>query len=125
MDWSLVNMAEALWFCQPGHSFFASSPFDTQLEALVLLFHHYGVRRFTVQDVQTFYKHIQVPTLNGKGVVKPQPARIRKTAARIRTLRPTEDGGFDIVPAERGLDLPFDPTLYSNALALGYQRGEL
>ena len=116
MDWTKLNLREIHDYCETKNPAFRTYTFDLQLEIIVLIFHACGVERFAVEDVQEFYREMRIPKPQSTGVVRPTPKKIRATAARLNTVRIMEDGGFEIVPAETGLYLPFDSEIYRNYL---------
>lgn len=108
MDWSKLNMKEVNYYCKSWKSFFECSPFDLQMEEIILMFHYYGIERFAVEDIQEFYKKMQIRKMKSEGTIKPVPGKIRKVAERMKNIKCTEDGIFEIISADMGLYLPFD-----------------
>ena len=109
MDWSKLNWDEARYFCHAGNPSFRTYDFPLQLEELVLMFHYYGIQRFTVQDIQEFYQKMQ----------------IRSATAKINSIQCAGDGLFEIVPAEIGLYLPFDSNIYRGYIETGYRENRI
>ena len=122
MDWTKLNMAEVNYYCKSYDVDFDCYPFDCQMEQIVLMFYHYGINQFTVKDIQEFYKKMQIPKMKSDGVIKPVPSRIKKVAERMENVKIVSDGIFEIVPAENGLYLPFDTSLYTSDIDKGYQK---
>lgn len=117
MDWSKLNMDEISYYCKTGRCLFECSPFSLQMEEIVLMFHYYGIARFTVEDIQEFYQKMQIRKLKSAGTIKPAPSKIRKTAERMSNIKCTDDGAFEIIPADMGLYQPFDTGYYASEIA--------
>ena len=121
MDWSKLNMKEVNYYCKSWNSFFECSPFDLQMEEIILMFHYYGIERFAVEDIQEFYKKMQIRKMKSEGTIKPVPGKIRKVAERMKNIKCTEDGTFEIISADMGLYLPFDINIYASKIEEGYR----
>ena len=52
MDWTKLNLKEVIYYCKSFDVSFCCVPFNEQVEELVLMFHFYGIERFTVKDIQ-------------------------------------------------------------------------
>jgi len=125
MDWTRLNMAEVSYYCKSRDVDFCCYPFSCQMEQVVLMFYHYGINQFTVKDIQEFYRKMQVPRMKSEGIIKPAPKKIRETAERMQNVRCVGDGIYEIIPAEMGLYLPFDTSLYFSDIEKGYQKNRI
>lgn len=125
MDWSKLNMDEIFYYCKSSDCDFDCCPFDLQMENLVLMFHYYGIEQFTLEDIQELYKKLQVPKPKSTGIIKPTPNRIREVVLRMKNIEVVGEDVFKIIPADTGLHLPFDTSLYSCYIEKGYQRNHI
>ena len=123
MDWTKLNMKEVIYYCKSFEVDFDCSPFNLQLEELILMFHYYGIEQFTVNDLQEFYQKMQIPKPKSEGLLKPTPAKIRKSIAQMQNIKMIDENTFAIIPAEKGHFLPFDTSFYTSELEKGYQTG--
>lgn len=123
MNWTKLNMKEVIYYCKSFEVGFYCEPFDLQMEELVLVFHYYGIERFTVKDIREFYEKLQIPKLKGEGMLKPIPGRIRKVMERMQNVKCIDEDTFEIVQAEKGNFLPFDTGFYSEEIEKGYKAG--
>ena len=126
MDWQKLNMDEVIYYCKSFDDVgFDCSPFSLQMEEIVIIFSYYGIERFTVDDIKEFYKIMQIPKMKSEGIIKPAPGKIQKVAERMKNIRCTGDGVFEIIPADRGLYLPFDTGIYLDYIEEGYKKGRI
>lgn len=125
MDWQKLNMDEIFYYCKSLEVDFDCSPFSLQMEEIVLMFHYYGIKQFTVKDIQEFYRKMQIPRMKSEGIIKPLPGKIQETAERMENIRCIGDGVFEIIPAGKGLYLPFDTSIYSGYIEKGYQKHKI
>lgn len=125
MDWAKLNMAEVSYYCKSFDVDFDCYPFSCQMEQIILMFYYYGIKQFTVGDIQEFYKKMQIPRMQSEGIIKPTPGQIKKVAGRMENTRCTGDGVFEIIPARNGLYLPFDTSLYAGYIKKGYQKDRI
>lgn len=121
MDWSKLNMDEIYYYCKDVTSFFECSPFDMQMEEIVMIFYYYGIERFSVKDIQEFYNRMQIRKMKCKGVIKPIPSRIQKVADRMKNIKRIDNNTFQIVSANFGLYFDFDTSMYADQIKKGYQ----
>ena len=121
MDWTKLNMKEVIYYCKSYEVDFCCGPFSLQLEELVLMFHYYGIKQFTVKDIQEFYEKMQIPKPKSEGVIKPGSGKIQKVMEQMQNIKCVDENIFEIVPAEKGHFLPFDTSIYFDAIEKGYQ----
>lgn len=123
MDWTKLNLKEVIYYCKSYEVSFCCMPFREQMEELVLMFHFYGIERFTVKDVQEFYEKMQIPKMKSEGLLRPGPSKIQKAMDRMQNIKYVDGDTFEIVPAGKGYFLPFDTRIYSDEIQKGYQTG--
>lgn len=123
MEWTKLNMKEIIYYCKSIEVGFFCGPFSLQIEELVLMFHYYGIKRFTVKDIQEFYEKMQIPKLKSEGLLRPIPGKIRKVMEQMHNIKCIDENTFEIVQAEKGYFLPFDADIYSAEIEKGYQTG--
>ena len=97
MDWQKLNINEVYYYCKSYDVGFDCSPFSLQMEEIVLMFHYYGIKQFTTEDIQEFYKIMQIPRMKSEGIIKPSPGKIKKVAERMENTRYRNDGVFEII----------------------------
>lgn len=122
MDWLKLNMDEVFYYCKSNQVDFDCGPLSLQLEELVIIFYYYGIKQFTLKDIQELYKKMQIPKMRSEGIIKPAPGKIRKVMERMQNIQCISDDTFEIIPASRGLYLPFDTSLYSGHINKGYKK---
>jgi len=76
-NWTKLNMKEVVYFCKLHKIDFCYEPFSLQIEELILMFYYYGIKQFTINDIQEFYDKMQIPKLKSEGVLKLIPSKIR------------------------------------------------
>ncbi len=123
MDWTKLNMKEVVYFCKSYEVDFCCEPFSLQIEELILMFHYYGIKQFTVKDIQEFYEKMQIPKLKSEGVLIPIPSKIRKVMGQMQNIKCIDENTFEIVQAEKGHFLPFDTRFYFDEIEKGYRTG--
>ncbi|MCM1098735.1 MAG: hypothetical protein NC427_11790 [Ruminococcus flavefaciens] len=123
MDWTKLNMKEVVYFCKSNEIDFCCEPFSLQIEELILMFHYYGIKQFTVRDIQELYDKMQIPKLKSEGVLRPIPSKIRKVMEQMQNVKCIDENTFEIVQAEKGHFLPFDVKFYFNEIEKGYRTG--
>lgn len=123
MDWTKLNTKEVIYYCKSIEVGFDCGPFSLQIEELVLIFHYYGIKQFTVKDIQEFYEKMQIPKLKSEGLLRPIPGKIRKAMEKMQNIICVDENTFEIVQADKGHFLPFDTSIYSDEIEKGYRTG--
>lgn len=123
MDWTRLKVKEVVYYCKSFETGFCCGPFSLQLEELVLMFHYYGIERFSVEDIQEFYEKMQIPKRKSEGLLRPAPGKIRKAAGQMQNIRCIDENTFEIIQAKKGHFLPFEVSLYSDEIKKAYQTG--
>ncbi|MFG6394589.1 MAG: hypothetical protein K1W24_10510 [Lachnospiraceae bacterium] len=83
MDWLKLNMDEVFYYCKSNQVDFDCGPLSLQLEELLIIFYYYGIKQFTLKDIQELYKKMQIPKMRSEGIIKPAPGKIRKVMERM------------------------------------------
>lgn len=119
MDWTKLNMKEVKYYCTSFDIDFDCLPVSDQIRQLIGIFYYYGITQFTIDDIQEFYKKMQLRNARSGKIVNPSPAQIRKVMEKVNTVQSTSENCYTILCASEGTKW------YSTGIKQAYERNRI
>lgn len=117
MDWDKLEMKEIEYYCRSNVIDFDCFPFSCQIESIICIFSYYGITRFNVDDIKSFYNKMQIPSPRADGIRKPSPSQIRKALDRMKNIQNINENSYEILHA--------DTEIYGTEIKLGYEKEKI
>lgn len=100
MDWIKMNQEEVNYFCTSWYIDFDCYPLSGQIEYIIDIFYYYQITKFSIGDLQEFYRRMQIPKPRGNGVRKPSPTQLLKVVQGMKNVMQIGENFFEIISAD-------------------------
>ena len=117
MIWEKINMNEVKYYCTNWKIDFDCLPFEYQIENMIQLFYYYGIVEFETEDIEEFYRKMQISNPRSDGIRKPRSSQIQNALEHIKAVQNITENHYKI------LDVNTD--IYSQCMKEGYAKNAI